>query len=200
MKTLLYSFILVLASIPASALELNKSVKQSVILKTGFVSYTIEGFRAKTGTNSTNAAIEYVNHSRKDHGLFFGYRLMQFEGSARSEYQAGYAGYRLYPFTLAVPVQTLVNNSTVNYSFSFMPYFDLSGSVGRRLIETKGETGGLEVSSEFYGIGFGTGVQYAAFDFLSFDLGLTYEVMNGFGPVLMSGTNIMVMLGFNYYI
>jgi len=199
MRILLAIFILLLPY-STSALELDGSVDQAIIFKTGMVQYSIAGFATAEGENTTNFSLEYVHHSRKDHGLFFGYRLMQFEGSARSEYQAGYFGYRLYPTTLAVPIQSLVNNSTVSYDFTFRPYIDSHVSIGRRLIDARGETGGLDISSEFYGFGFGFGLQYAAFDFLSFDIGGIYEVMNGFGPVLLSGTNIMVMMGFNYYL
>lgn len=199
-RKLCFGLLLTISSSALIGRELNKSVTQSIIIKTGMVSYEIEGFASKKGTNSTNVAMEYIHHPKKDHGLFFGYRILQAEGTARSEYQAGYCGYRYYPFTLAVPIQSVVNNSSIEYDFSFKPYFETFGSLGRRLIDTKGEAGGLDISSEFYGFGFGTGFQYTPFDYISFDLGLGYEVMNGYGPVLMSGSNIMVQLGILYYI
>lgn len=190
------AFYLCLASANvAAAKDTAKSVSQSIVFKTGAVSYALEGFATKTGMNTSNFAMEYVHHPKKDHGLFFGYRILQAQGSARSEYQAGYTGYRYYPMTLAVPVHALVNNSTISYDFTFKPYVESFGSIGRRLIDTRGETGGLDISSEFYGIGLGGGVQYTPLDYLSLDLNLAFEMMNGYGPVLMSGTNMYVQLG-----
>lgn len=170
--------------------------------KTGMIMYTIQGFKNESGTNAMNFTAEWNYFVNSASSVIVGYRSATNQEEARALYHETYLGTRIFPMTLGIPINSTIATSTVNYRFAFKPFVDTGVAFGRYSIPLVGldlDTAVFDIASDFIGLFVGGGFFYTLWGNLNVEMNLTYENMTGYNsPVAFDGSNIYVMLGFNY--
>lgn len=189
----------ILASASA-AFGQNSDRTETLSVSSGYMSYTQAGVDPKTGTNSSNIAVEWAHFTKKDLAIFSMYRIAQDAATKRTLYQAGTAGLRYYPFTLGMPTSSYRNQSVIKYDFAWKPYVDMGLVAGRYLVSTVFNLDAADYSSEFWGVALGLGITYGIGERYALDLKATYEYDVGYGPLDFTATTLFVLLGMVYYI
>lgn len=170
--------------------------------RTGLVSYATSGVDPKSGSSVQNMTFEWSRYLRKDSAVQIGYHLMTDSLSGRTQYQSGSLGYRVFPWTLGVPLRQRVMQDTVEYNFFWKPYLDIGISYGRYLISTLGsEAGLLEASSETLGLPVSAGILVQVMNTIALDMSVSYEQIFGHSsPLAFGATHLGFNVGFVYYL
>lgn len=197
---LVFIFSLYLPTSIGLAADFEKSITDSLSVNSGLMSYEQTGLDPKSATNTSNFSLEWSHFFKKDISPFTGYRVAYDPALGRTLYQAGYAGYRYYYSGLGVPISAFRSNSRIFYNFTFRPYIESSVVLGRYLIATRAEFDAFDLSSDFYGLGFGTGFDYGIGDRYGLDFKASYEYLLGYGPLDFGASNIFVLVGMKYYL
>jgi hypothetical protein len=167
-------------------------------LKAGAMNYKKSGLVAES--DSTVAyALEWQHFTKRDGAVFLGYRRAAVKDGTRTLYQAGFGGFRYFPWTLGQPTKAITGGSIVDYDFRMKPYVEAGLSYGRYLIATRGEGDVIEFSSDFYGVTAGTGAVFALTSRFALELSAVFEQAQGVNsPFKFSADNLYGTLGFNY--
>jgi hypothetical protein len=175
-------------------------IRHTVSAGTGLMNYTQAGASPKSGSNTSNFALEWGYFAKKDFQAYAGYRLARDAEKQRVLYQAGGAGARFFPMTLGAPLASYRQLAVLRYDFAFKPYVEGGMSFGRYLVDTVFTLEAADYSSEFFGVSFGGGTVYGLTQRLALDFKVLVEIEQGYGPLAFQGTTQFVTLGLLQYI
>ncbi len=159
------------------------------------------GLEVQESDSITNLTAELVWFNRKNLGLNIGHRfVMATAGSKpRATYQATYVGLTYFPLTLGIPIVARRNFNTITYNFKWKPYVFAGGSLGHAIVATFFD-GATDVSSEFWGMNGGGGIQWEIGKRTAVDFGATIERAVGFSPAIAYvSNNMFAQFGIHFY-
>jgi len=156
-----------------------------------------DGENNRTGQASV-MNYEYSRYFRTNQALVLGFRQGTDGETKRDAYHSAYAGYRIFPLGVGLPMVVSTGDSTISMDARYKPYAETSLGLGRILFEPVSGGAG-EFASDTIGFSFGGGLMMHFFNRWAVDLELLYEMVQGRGgtgnSLSITGNNVYILLG-----
>lgn len=164
----------------------------------GTLSFTkSDGEKSRAGRASV-LNYEYSRYFRTNQAFVLGFRQGTDAATKRDDYHSAYAGYRIFPLGVGLPMVVSAGDSTISMDARYKPYVETSLGLGRTLFEPISGGAG-EFASDTMGFSFGGGLMMHFFTRWAVDLELIYEIIQGRGgtgqTLSISGNNVYILLG-----
>jgi hypothetical protein len=165
----------------------------------GTMSYTVtDGATPKAGGGMA-LNYEYSRQLNMSSALIVGWRQVTDSASQRDGHHAAYAGMRMFPLGLGIPLTSSIGDATISMDSSYKYYGEASLGLGRLLYEPQGSA---DLSGESLSITFGGGVLMHFFSRWGVDFQVLYHIIQGRGgtaeSLAVSGSGMSMLIGNSY--
>ena len=150
---------------------------------------------------STTYSFEVTQYLKLDRALFFGYMNYPDPSSKRDAYQAAFAGFRYFPFSIGRPVEDSVQETHVSFDSLFKFYVDAGVTFGRCYFEPTGNNYG-DLSADTNGVIGGVGLAFFPTNNIDFKVSVSQEIFQARGGTAdslnLSGNNRFAIMGLGF--
>lgn len=165
----------------------------------GTMSYTVTDGAKANGGGGMALNYEYSRQLDLSSALVIGWRQVTDSASQRDGHHSAYAGLRMFPLGLGIPLTSSIGDATISMDHGYKYYGEASLGLGRLLLEPQGAA---DLSGDSLSISFGGGVLMHFFSRWGVDFQVMYHIIQGRGgttdSVAVSGSGISIFLGNSY--